>query len=232
RVGSAHAAGGQPRARPCRSTGSMRPWRRPSPEPVPGPDPGAETADAAAQEAEDPQRREDAPAPVADSSERSAPAASAAGEAEPADRGRWSAGPWRRGLPEPQQQRADPLQPAPDGPVEGLQTAIALEDADGQQRRGWLGRLRAGMARSSARLTEGINTIFNRRRLDDAALLELEALLIASDMGVGIAGEVTEELRRRRFNQEVSPEEVRTALAEQVTQLVEPVMKPLRLDLA
>ena len=87
------------------------------------------------------------------------------------------------------------------------------------------------MARSSERLNAGINTIFNRRRLDDAALLELEELLIASDMGIGIAAEVTEELRRTRFNQEVSPEEVRGALAEEVIRLVEPVMKPLRLDL-
>jgi len=101
-----------------------------------------------------------------------------------------------------------------------------------EERRGWLGRLRAGMARSSARLTQGINTIFARRRLDDEALLELEELLISSDMGVGVSGEVTETLRRTRFNQEVSPEEVRTALAEQVIRLVEPVMKPLRLDLA
>ena len=36
-------------------------------------------------------------------------------------------------------------------------------------------------------LTEGINTIFPRRRLDDAALDELEELLIASDMGIGVA---------------------------------------------
>jgi fused signal recognition particle receptor len=99
------------------------------------------------------------------------------------------------------------------------------------ERQGWFSRLRAGMSRSSARLTEGINTIFNRRRLDDEALNELEELLIASDMGVGIASEVTEALRKTRFNQEVAPDEVRAALAEQVIQLVEPVMKPLRLDL-
>jgi signal recognition particle GTPase len=37
---------------------------------------------------------------------------------------------------------------------------------------------------------------------------------------------------RTRFNQEVAPEEVHTALADQVIRLVEPVMKPLRLDLA
>jgi fused signal recognition particle receptor len=119
----------------------------------------------------------------------------------------------------------EPPEEAADGPQ-----AAAPESAEGVERRGWLGRLRAGMARSSARLTEGINTIFNRRRLDDAALLELEELLIASDMGLGIAAEVTEELRRTRFNQDVSPEEVRTALAAEVIRLVEPVTKPLRLD--
>jgi fused signal recognition particle receptor len=99
-----------------------------------------------------------------------------------------------------------------------------------EERRGWFSRLRAGLSKSSAALTEGINQIFIRRRLDQAALNELEELLIASDMGVGVAEEVVEALRRTRFNQEVSPEEVRGALAAEVVRLVEPVMKPLRLD--
>jgi len=111
--------------------------------------------------------------------------------------------------------------------AEAVPDVQAPED---RERRGWLSRLKAGMARSSARLNQGINAIFNRRRLDDEALLELEELLIASDMGIGVAAEVTETLRKTRFNQEVSPEEVRTALADRVVQLVEPVMKPLRLD--
>ncbi len=98
------------------------------------------------------------------------------------------------------------------------------------ERQGWFARLRAGLAKSSARLGEGINAIFLRRRLDDAALGELEDLLITSDMGVGVAGEVVATLRRTRFNQEVSPEEVRAALAEEVARLIRPVMRPLRLD--
>jgi fused signal recognition particle receptor len=100
-----------------------------------------------------------------------------------------------------------------------------------EERGSWFSRLRAGMSRSSARLTQGIDTIFTRRRLDEEALLELEELLISSDMGVGVAGEVAEALRKSRFNQEVSPEEVRAALADEVIRLIEPVMKPLRLDL-
>jgi fused signal recognition particle receptor len=99
-----------------------------------------------------------------------------------------------------------------------------------EERQGWFARLRAGLAKSSARLGEGINAIFLRRRLDDAALGELEDLLITSDMGVGVAGEVVATLRRTRFNQEVSPEEVRAALAEEVARLIRPVMRPLRLD--
>jgi fused signal recognition particle receptor len=114
-------------------------------------------------------------------------------------------------------------------PVDATPAEPAAEGAE--ERRGWINRLRAGMARSSARLTQGINTIFTRRRLDEEALFELEELLIASDMGVGVAGEVAETLRKTRFNQEVAPEEVRAALADQVIRLVEPVMKPLRLDL-
>ena len=116
---------------------------------------------------------------------------------------------------------APPTETAPEAEP-ASQAEAAVEVAE--ERRGWFGRLRAGMARSSARLTQGINTIFTRRRLDDDALLELEELLISSDMGVGVAGEVAETLRRTRFNEEVSPEEVRAALAEQVIRLVEPVM--------
>jgi fused signal recognition particle receptor len=99
-----------------------------------------------------------------------------------------------------------------------------------EERRGWFARLRAGLQKSSSALTEGINQIFTRRRLDTAALDELEELLIASDMGPGVAEEVVESLRRNRFNQEVSPEEVRAALAAEVARLVEPVAKSLRLD--
>ena len=98
------------------------------------------------------------------------------------------------------------------------------------ERRGWFSRLREGLSKSSTRLTDGINAIFTRRRLDDEALGELEELLIASDMGVGVAEEVVAALRRTRFGQDVSPEEIRTALAAEVARLVEPVAKPLRLD--
>jgi fused signal recognition particle receptor len=123
---------------------------------------------------------------------------------------------------------ADPGPADAEAGPEPIETAPP--DAPEDDRRGWFSRLRTGLAKSSTRLTEGINAIFARRRLDDAALDELEDLLIASDMGVGVAGEVVAALRRTRFNQEVSPEEVRAALADEVVRLIAPVATPLVID--
>jgi len=95
---------------------------------------------------------------------------------------------------------------------------------------GWLQRLKKGLGRSSAKLGEGITGIFTRRRLDDETLEELEELLIQADMGMAIADEVTGRLRKTRFGQEVSPEEVRAALAEVIVELIEPIAKPLKID--
>ena len=97
---------------------------------------------------------------------------------------------------------------------------------------GWLQRLKSGLSRSSQRLSEGITGIFARRKLDDATLEELEDLLVTADMGTGIAGEVTDRLRRTRFGQDVAPEEIRAALAEEVQKSLELVDRPLRIDSA
>jgi fused signal recognition particle receptor len=95
---------------------------------------------------------------------------------------------------------------------------------------GWFSRLKQGLSRSSQKLTEGITKVVSRRRLDDASLEELEELLIASDMGMGLAEEVTGRLRRTRFNQEVASDEIRTALAEEVAKSLQLVDRPFRLD--
>jgi fused signal recognition particle receptor len=96
--------------------------------------------------------------------------------------------------------------------------------------RGWLARLKAGLARSSGKLGDGISGIFNKRRLDDAALEELEELLISADLGVATAAKLAAGLARERFDKDVSPEEVRGALAADVTGILEPVAQPLAVD--
>ncbi|MEE8500814.1 MAG: signal recognition particle-docking protein FtsY [Kiloniellales bacterium] len=98
--------------------------------------------------------------------------------------------------------------------------------------KGWFGRLKAGLTRSSAKLGEGIGGIFAKRRLDGAALDELEELLISADLGVATAAKLTAHLAETRFDKEVAPEEVRRALAEDIAGILEPVAIPLSLDAA
>ena len=94
---------------------------------------------------------------------------------------------------------------------------------------GWLQRLKAGLTRSSSKLSEGITGIFTKRRLDDAALEELEELLITADLGVATAASLTARLGRDKFDKEVSPEEVRRSLADHITEILAPVSRPLEI---
>ena len=95
---------------------------------------------------------------------------------------------------------------------------------------GLLARLKAGLRRTSTSLTGGIGAIFTGRRLDEAALEELEELLIAGDLGAATAAELTATLAQQRFGKEVTATEVRQALAEQIADLLAPVEGTLAID--
>ena len=95
---------------------------------------------------------------------------------------------------------------------------------------GWFARLKAGLSRSSGKIGEGISAIFTKRKLDDAALEELEELLISADLGVATAAKLTADLAEEKFDKEVSPDEVRGALAEDIAGILEPVAQPLSPD--
>jgi len=95
---------------------------------------------------------------------------------------------------------------------------------------GWLSRLKAGLSRTSASLGKGIGGIFARGRLDVEALEELQELLILGDLGAATASDLTEAIARERFGKEVSEEEIRTALAEEVAAILELVAKPFPVD--
>jgi fused signal recognition particle receptor len=94
----------------------------------------------------------------------------------------------------------------------------------------WLGRLKAGLTKSSSRIGGGIADIFRKRRLDDVALQDLEDLLITSDLGPGAAARLAGNLAKTRFGKEVSDEEVRAALASDIADIVAPVAVPLDID--
>ncbi|SUE63462.1 Cell division protein FtsY [Roseomonas gilardii subsp. rosea] len=92
---------------------------------------------------------------------------------------------------------------------------------------GFFGRLKAGLQRSTQRLTENLTGLFTKRPLDDAALEDLEDTLITADLGVAASRRIVEGFRRTRFGKEVSDEEVKSALAGEITEILAPVATPL-----
>lgn len=95
---------------------------------------------------------------------------------------------------------------------------------------GWLGRLRAGLGKSSDKLTGAIGGLFGGRRLDRAALDELEDALITADMGPATAAKLAAAVAKNRFDKEVTEDEIRGALADEIAAILEPVAKPLEID--
>ena len=95
---------------------------------------------------------------------------------------------------------------------------------------GMLSRLKQGLARSSAKFSDSIGGVFVRRRLDDAALSDLEDVLVSADLGTQVAARVIGEFRRTRFGREVTEEEIREALAGEIAKILRPVAQPLAID--
>ena len=95
---------------------------------------------------------------------------------------------------------------------------------------GFFSKLKEGLARSTQKIAQGITGVFNKRKLDDAALEELEDVLITADLGTEVASRIIANFRRTRFGREVSDDEVKTALAEEIAEILKPVAHPLAID--
>src|SRR4051794_18882410 len=95
---------------------------------------------------------------------------------------------------------------------------------------GFFNKLKQGLSRSTQKLTESITGAFNKRKLDDEALEALEDALIAADLGTAVAARIIASFRRTRFGKEVTDEEVRGALSDEIAAILEPVARPLAVD--
>jgi fused signal recognition particle receptor len=91
----------------------------------------------------------------------------------------------------------------------------------------WFQRLKQGLTKSSSRLTEGLAAILVKRKLDQDTLDEIEELLISADLGPGTAAKLAGDLGKSRFGKEVTDDEVRTFLADQIATMLAPVAVPL-----
>jgi fused signal recognition particle receptor len=63
--------------------------------------------------------------------------------------------------------------------------------------RGLLGRLRSGLQKTRQALKEGLNSVFQRQRIDPETLEELEEVLIMADLGLPVTTKVLQEVSER-----------------------------------
>jgi fused signal recognition particle receptor len=98
---------------------------------------------------------------------------------------------------------------------------------------GFFQRLRAAFSRGGETLSAGLGAVLGGRKIDAAALEELETRLLQADCGMAVTEELIEGLRKRVARQQLGDvEALLAALREDITALLTPVAQPLVIDRA
>jgi fused signal recognition particle receptor len=98
---------------------------------------------------------------------------------------------------------------------------------------GFFQRLRAAFSRGGETLSAGLGAVLGGRKIDAAALEELETRLLQADCGMVVTEELIEGLRKRVARQQLGDvDALLTALREDITALLTPVAQPLVIDRA
>ncbi|HTV95901.1 MAG TPA: signal recognition particle-docking protein FtsY [Steroidobacteraceae bacterium] len=104
-------------------------------------------------------------------------------------------------------------------------------EADKPGVRGFFKRLRAKLNVGPAWLTTDIKELLPGRKIDAQILEDLETRLIMADVGVEATGRILEDLRRRVARKELSDvDALLAALAKAMTEILQPVERPLVID--
>ncbi|WP_428035428.1 signal recognition particle-docking protein FtsY [Amphritea sp.] len=98
-----------------------------------------------------------------------------------------------------------------------------------EQKTGFFGRIKAGLSRTKANLTEGLGDLFlGAKQIDDELLEEIETQLLVADVGVEatteIIGKLTERVKRKQL---ADADALYSALKAELASLLETVEKPI-----
>lgn len=82
----------------------------------------------------------------------------------------------------------------------------------------------------SSKISASITQIFTHKKLDAESLEELEELLIINDLGTQNAREILDNLRKAKFDKNISEKEIKDFLREEIIKILQPCQKALKLD--
>ena len=102
-----------------------------------------------------------------------------------------------------------------------------MDDSTNTTGKTWWQRLTGGMRRTSSSIGGAITDLVTKRKLDAAAIEDLEEVLIRADLGIDTAGRVAAAIAEGRYDKDASPDDVKAILAAEVEKTLTPVAKPL-----
>jgi fused signal recognition particle receptor len=91
---------------------------------------------------------------------------------------------------------------------------------------GWFKKLKSGLSKSSEKISEGIKKVVKGKKIDEKMLLELEDLLISSDLGVSFSSQVIDDLGKSKII-EPTPKKVKEIIQKKIKKILEPLEKEL-----
>jgi fused signal recognition particle receptor len=86
------------------------------------------------------------------------------------------------------------------------------------------------LQKTSSKISLGIAQIFTHKKLDDDLLEKLEELMLESDIGTKVAGQIIKNLRAQKFSKEITDLEVKNFLALELEKILMPCQKTLHFD--
>jgi len=91
-------------------------------------------------------------------------------------------------------------------------------------------RLKSGLSRSTAGLSDSIAGIVTKRKLDAVSIGELEEALIKADLGPALAARLAQAVSDQGFGLDVSDYDIRETLRAELLKVLRPIEKPLVID--
>mgnify|MGYP001556611335 FL=1 len=91
-------------------------------------------------------------------------------------------------------------------------------------------RLKSGLSRSTAGLSDSLTGVFTKRPLDKETVAEFEEALIRADLGAAFASKLAAQVASGRYDTLISTREVRDILSAEIGKVLKKVEKPLAID--
>ncbi|RAH39325.1 signal recognition particle-docking protein FtsY [Halomonas sp. SL1] len=134
--------------------------------------------------------------------------------------------------PEAEPAVQSPAEPEPEpAPAPGEAPRAEAREKPQGKKKGLFARMREGLGKTRANLTEGLAGLFmGRKQIDDDLMEELETQLLMADVGIEATTEIIDRLTDRVSRKELKdPEALYKALQEELATLLEGVTGPLEL---